>query len=111
MTDKQRPERWQANRGGSGNTVSSGKQAVMVSVSELKENKAGKVTAGDQLVLTGLATEGVVFGVLTGRGPWAGRCSWGPPRQPRGLFPFCKSYDVKARLVICLASQHFSHHV
>lgn len=55
----------------------SGKQAVMVSVSEIKKNKAGKVTTANQLVLTGLATEGMVSGALTGSGSWAGGVAGG----------------------------------
>lgn len=94
--------------GGFGNTVSSGKRAVTVSVSEIKKNKAGKVTAGDQLALTGLAA----WCPAPSRGGALGcGCGWGPPRQPRGWLPFCKSCDVKAHLVICLASQHCSHRV
>lgn len=76
--------------GGFGNTVSSGKRAVTVSVSEIKKNKAGKVTAGDQLALTGLAA----WCPVPSRGGAMGcGCGWGPPRQPRGWLPFCKSWS------------------
>lgn len=103
------------------------KQTVVLNVSEIKKNKAGKVTAAYKLVLLNLPQKavdwrirdgngrgrernlGMVLRNLTGRRHRQGS-SWRCSGIPEFAL-FWKLCDIKVCLFTCLTSQFFSRHV
>lgn len=85
----------------------------MLNVSEVKKMKAGKVTAGYQLVLAGLATEGRCSASSQegDREVWGGVAGGWQDIPDVCFISFYTLCDIKVCFSMGLTCPHFSYHV